>query len=99
MTFDQWWAEFRNKQGPSFGASKEDCRVIWCAAILNTGDELRTLGYRAAWDTVNALIREGELPEEQHWERNGLVFAANAVAALMGWPLAKYAEEIEPPST
>lgn len=63
-------------------------------------DSLDEERFRPAWEAVNALIRTGELPPYKHEERNGLVLAANAIAALMGWPKAKYAEELpEPPST
>jgi len=32
-----------------------------------------------AWNTVNALIKSGNLEEPYHSERNGLISAANAI--------------------
>jgi len=42
---------------------------------------------QAAWDAVNALIKEGPLPGngwDKQAERNGLILAANTIASLPG---------------
>ena len=53
-----------------------DARALQFAAAI----EARVLG--KSLEAIDAIIRTGELPEPQHSERNGMVLAYNAIAAM-----------------
>ena len=60
----------------------------------------REVVIRECWEAINAQIKEGHLPGDG-WDesarRNGLIIAANILAGKLGWPIAKYAEELPTP--
>ncbi len=67
------------------------------AGVPNPLPQQREAIIKECWDTIDALIVSGHLPGngcDKTAERNGLIFAANALAAKMGWPQAKYAESL-----
>lgn len=57
-------------------------------AALSTAESIRREAIEECWNAVNALIRHGELPYDQHEQRNGLVLATNAIRILEAHPAA-----------
>lgn len=52
------------------------------ALLAEARAEARAEAIEECWQAVNALIQEGELPQELHDRRNGFVLASNAISAL-----------------
>lgn len=86
--------------GDTPGQLQGVARSIKGSQVTQPEGGAREVVIRECWDAINAQIKEGNLPGngwDESARRNGLIIAANILAGKLGWPTAKYAEELPTP--
>ncbi len=77
-----WWLQCQAAARAALATGAKSGKEAEKAAITPVDVEYQR-GLKAAWDTIDKLIRYGELTYPENERRNGIVLACNAVAGLI----------------